>query len=43
MNGKFRCSDCGKPMDREGTCADCMIANQPVPDKLLEDLKKGKK
>jgi len=40
----YRCSDCGKPMNRPGTCTDCLIKDQPVPEKLLKDLgKKGGK
>lgn len=41
--GPYSCTDCGKPMDYSGTCKDCMIANQPVPEKLKKDLAKGGK
>ena len=37
---KHQCTDCGKDMDRPGTCSDCLIANRPVPQKLIDDLKK---
>jgi hypothetical protein len=30
-------------MNRPGTCADCLIKNRPVPDKLLKALRKKKK
>lgn len=36
-----RCTDCGKGIPYAGTCADCLVKNQPVPEKLKEDLKRG--
>lgn len=36
------CTDCGREINRPGTCADCMITNQPVPEKLIKDLKDSK-
>lgn len=41
-NNNYTCTECGRSMDRPGTCSDCLIVNQPVPQKLLDDLK-GKK
>jgi NMD protein affecting ribosome stability and mRNA decay len=41
-NRTYTCSDCGKKISYEGTCPDCLIDNQPVPEKLLKDIKKGK-
>lgn len=25
----YRCTDCGKPLSRPGTCAACIVENQP--------------
>ena len=40
MADKYNCTDCGKAMSYAGTCADCLIKNKPVPEKLIKDLKK---
>lgn len=40
--GPYNCTDCGKEMDRAGTCSDCLIKNNPVPEKLKRDLRKMK-
>lgn len=37
----YNCTDCGTEMDYPGTCTSCLVKNQPVPEKLKEDLKKG--
>ena len=37
----YNCTDCGRGMSAPGTCTDCLVKNQPVPEKLQEDLKKG--
>lgn len=39
----YHCTDCGNGMTRPGTCADCLVKNQPVPEKLKEDLEKDSK
>lgn len=38
--GPYSCTDCGKPMDQAGTCTKCLVDNQPVPERLKEDLEK---
>ena len=35
------CTDCGKPIGYLGTCPDCLVKNQPVPQKLVGDIKKN--
>ena len=37
------CTDCGKPISYPGTCPDCLVRNQPVPEKLIKDIQKGGK
>ena len=40
----YTCTDCGRGMSHAGTCSDCLVKNQPVPEKLQKDLQKsGKK
>lgn len=40
--GPYNCTDCGKSMKQAGTCPDCLIKNNPVPEQLKRDLKKTK-
>ena len=42
-NTKFRCTDCGREITYQGTCPDCLVKNRPVPEKLVKDLRKGKR
>lgn len=39
----YTCTDCGREIARPGTCADCLIKNQPVPAKLKRDINKGRR
>lgn len=38
---QYHCTDCGNGIPAPGTCADCLIKNQPVPERLKEDIEKG--
>ena len=37
----FQCTDCGREITYKGTCPDCLVKNQPVPEKLIRDIKKS--
>ena len=39
----YECTDCGKEIKHPGTCADCLVENQPVPQKLDKDIRKGRR
>lgn len=39
---KYNCTDCGRAITHPGTCADCLVDNNPVPGKLIKDLKRRK-
>jgi hypothetical protein len=36
------CTDCGKEMEKPGTCNDCILAHQEAGRKIREDLAKIK-
>ena len=38
--GPYYCTDCGEPQDQAGTCQQCLVENQPVPERLKRDLVK---
>jgi DNA-directed RNA polymerase subunit RPC12/RpoP len=39
----YECTDCGKEISSPGTCADCLIKNQPVPQQRDKDNKGRRK